>query len=117
MLDVIALFGTFNRQHSAIKLTSISGPSELVDGVRTGSLDLAFVAESARTPAAGEALEWQVLVERESLVAVVGKQRRSAGRTRVRLAQLAESGSFVEFRAAGTRLRTTVDDAFAAVRW
>jgi DNA-binding transcriptional LysR family regulator len=117
VLDVIALFGAFNRQHSAIKLTSISGPgSELVDGVRTGSLDLAFVAESARTPArpAGEGLEWQVLVEREPLVAVVGKQHRLAGRARVRLAQLAESGSFVEFRA-GTGLRTTVDDAFAAV--
>ena len=55
-----------------------------------------------------------MLVEREPLVAVVGKQHRLAGRTRVRLAQLAESGSFVEFRA-GTGLRTTVDEAFAAV--
>lgn len=59
VLDVIALFGMFNRQHSAIKLTSISGPgAELVDGLRTGSLDLAFVAESARTLGRGLARAW-----------------------------------------------------------
>jgi DNA-binding transcriptional LysR family regulator len=117
VLDVIALFGTFHRQHSGIKLASISGPaSELVDGVRTGSLDLAFVAGSAGAavgPEAG-AGEWQVPVKREPLVAVVGKTHRLAGRARVRLAQLAESRGFVEFRA-GTGRRTTVDGAFSAI--
>jgi DNA-binding transcriptional LysR family regulator len=115
VLDLIALFGAFHRQHSGIKLASISGPaSELLDGVRTGSLDLAFVAETAGTSAArADGVEWQVLVKREPLVAVVGTQHRLAGRARVRLAQLADSGSFVEFRAE-TGLRTAVDDAFAA---
>jgi DNA-binding transcriptional LysR family regulator len=118
VLDVIALFGAFHRQHSAIKLASISGPaSELVEGVRSGSLDLAVVAASADAPigrAAGDGVERQVLVEREPLVAVVGRAHRLAGRARVRLEQLAESGSFVEFRA-GTGLRATVDEAFAAI--
>jgi DNA-binding transcriptional LysR family regulator len=117
VLDVIALFGAFHRQHSGIKLVSISGPArELVEGVRAGRLDLAFVAGSAQAPAnevAGDGVERQVLVEREPLVAVVGMKHRLAGRARVRLAQLSESGSFVEFRT-GTGLRATVDDAFGA---
>jgi len=117
VLDVIALFGAFHRQHSGIKLASISGPApELVEGVRAGWLDLAFVAGSANAPAdeiAGGGVERQVLVEREPLVAVVGMKHRLARRRRVRLAQLSESGGFVEFRA-GTGLRTTVDEAFAS---
>jgi DNA-binding transcriptional LysR family regulator len=117
VLDVIALFGAFHRQHSGIKLASISGPApELVEGVRAGWLDLAFVAGSAQAPGnevVGDGVERQVLVEREPLVAVVGMKHRLAGRSRVRLTELSESGRFVEFRA-GTGLRTTVDDAFAA---
>ncbi|HTU94532.1 MAG TPA: LysR family transcriptional regulator [Solirubrobacteraceae bacterium] len=116
VLDVIAVFGTFHRQHSAITLTAMSGPaSELVEGVRAGWLDLAFVAGSADAPhgrLAADGLDCQVLVQREPLVAVVGMSHRLSARARVRLAQLSESGSFVEFRA-GTGLRTTVDDAFA----
>lgn len=118
VLDVIALFGVFHRQHSGIKLASVSGPaSELVEAVRAGSLDLAFVAANADAPTSwvsGAGLEWQVLVAREPLVAVVGCQHRLAGRKRVRLVELAQSGGFVEFRA-GTGLRATVDDAFAAI--
>jgi DNA-binding transcriptional LysR family regulator len=117
VLDVIAVFGAFHRQHSAIKLASITGPApELVEGVRAGWLDLALVAGSADAPGsdnAGDRLERRVLVEREPLVAVVGMKHRLAGRSRVRLAQLSESGSFVEFRS-GTGLRTTVDEAFAS---
>jgi DNA-binding transcriptional LysR family regulator len=118
VLDVIALFGVFNRQHSGIKLVSISGPAfELVEAVRTGSLDLAFVTGSASVSVGSESadgLEWQLLVEREPLVAVVGIEHRLAHRKRVRLAELAKSGSFVEFRA-GTGLRATVDAAFDAI--
>ena len=115
LVDVIALFGAFHRQHSGIKLAAMSGPaSELVEGVRAGSLDLAFVAGSAGVPVGGDGVECQVLVEREPLVAVVGMKHRLAARTRVGLAQLCESGSFVEFRA-GTGLRATVDDAFGAL--
>lgn len=117
VLDVIALFGTFHRRHSGIRLTSISGPaSELVEGVRAGWLDLAFVADSAGAPGgrtSDAGVQWRVLVDREPLVAVVGTEHRLARRARVRLAALAASGSFVEFRA-GTGLRTTVDEAFAS---
>ena len=117
VLDVIALFGAFHRQHSGIKLASISGPAaELVEGVQAGWLDLAFVADSAQavgSEIAGDGVERQLLVEREPLVAVVGMKHRLARRTSVRLAQLSESGSFVEFRA-GTGLRATVDEAFAS---
>jgi len=118
VLDVIALFGVFHRQHSGIKLASISGPaSELVEAVRIGSLDLALVAANAGTSASSagrDGLEWQLLVAQEPLVAVVGHEHRLAKRERVRLAELARSGSFVEFRA-GTGLRSTVDDAFEAI--
>jgi DNA-binding transcriptional LysR family regulator len=118
VLDVIALFGTFHRHHSGIKLTSFSGPaSELVEEVRAGSLDLALVTGSASTSVEAtkiNGLEWQMLVEREPVVAVVGSEHRLAGRSRISLAQLAESGGFVEFRH-GTGLRTTVDGAFAAI--
>lgn len=83
VLDVIALFGAFHRQHSGIKLASISGPAhELVEGVRAGWLDLAFVAASADAPGsdiAVDGVERQVLVEREPLVAVVGMKHRLAG--------------------------------------
>jgi DNA-binding transcriptional LysR family regulator len=115
VLDVIALFGAFHRRHSGIKLASISGPAtELVEGVQAGWLDLAFVAGSAQAVRSEiDGIERQLLVEREPLVAVVGMKHRLARRTRVRLAQLSESGSFVEFRA-GTGLRATVDDAFAS---
>ncbi len=118
VLDVIALFGGFHRQHPGIKLASMSGPaSELVEAVRAGSLDLAFVAGNARKTGSfvkGDDLDWRLLVAREPLVAVVGRQHRLAGRKRVRLAQLAQSGGFVEFRT-GTGLRTTVDDAFDTI--
>jgi DNA-binding transcriptional LysR family regulator len=115
VIDVIGLFGTFHRHHSGIKLTSLSGPApELVGGVRAGSLDLALVtggSERSTGNGARDGLEWQLLVEREPLVAVVGAQHRLAGRSRIRLAQLAESGSFVDFRD-GTGLRAAVDGAF-----
>lgn len=118
VLDVIALFGVFHRQHSGIKLTSISGPAaELVDAVRAGSLDAAFVAANAGLPAGSvnsDGLDWQLLVAQEPVVAVVGNEHRLAKRKRVRLAELAQSGHFVEFRA-GTGLRNTVDDAFDAI--
>ena len=118
VLDVIALFGIFHRQHSGIKLASMSGPaSELVQAVRTGSLDLALVAANAGSPArsvSSDGLECQLLVAREPVVAVVGREHRLAQRKRARLTELAQSGSFVEFRA-GTGLRATVDDAFDAV--
>src|ERR1700733_10888957 len=96
VLDVIALFGAFHRQHSRIKLASMSGPArELVEGVRLGWLDLAFVAGSADAPGnevVGDGVERQVLVEREPLVVVVGMKHRLAGRSRVRLTELSESG-------------------------
>lgn len=115
---MIALFGVFHRQHSGIKLASISGPaSELVEAVRTGSLDLAFVTGSAGVSVGSgtaDGLERQLLVAREPLVAVVGTEHRLAHRKRVRLAELAQSGNFVEFRA-GTGLRATVDAAFEAI--
>jgi len=117
VLDVIGLFGTFHRQHSGIKLASITGPGpELIEQVRTGSLDLAFVTGEAHAPLGAvrtDGLDWQTLVPREPLVAVVSLRHRLATRKRVRLAELAESGSFVEFRT-GTGLRTAVDGAFAA---
>jgi len=125
VLDVIALFGTFHSRHPGIKLASISGPaSELVAAVRSGSLDLAFVAGSAIGDRSGrlrgvdsgswsgDGVVWETLVAREPLVAVVGVGHRLGRRRLVRLDELAAAGTFVEFRP-GTGLRTEVDRAFA----
>jgi DNA-binding transcriptional LysR family regulator len=111
-LDLVALIGQFHRRYPDIELTTMTGPGgELIENVRNGRLDLALGA----LPAAGipEDVTFDPLGHPEPLVAVVPAEHRLAARKRVRLEELAEEGSFVEFRP-GTVLRQEVDAAFVA---
>jgi len=110
--DLVALIGKFHNRHPGIELTTMTGPGgELIENVHNGALDIALAA----LPAGGipKDLTFDPVGDPEPLVAVVPADHQLATRKRVRLEELAEEGSFVEFRP-GTALREQVDAAFVA---
>ncbi|GAA5196346.1 LysR substrate-binding domain-containing protein [Rugosimonospora acidiphila] len=109
---VTSLFDALAALHAArpgIEITLFEDNSDrLVDGVRTGSTDLALVGMAGPPPAGMEALP----VVSERIVAAVPRDHPLAGRRRVSLADLAPYP--VVCLPAGTGIRTVFDRACAA---
>ncbi|MGN6413911.1 LysR family transcriptional regulator [Flexivirga sp.] len=108
-VDVPAALAGLHRRHPGIQLTLREAPTaDLLRAVLRGELDLAFAALD------GTRLPDGLTVRRsytERIVVVVGEQHRLAGRSRVRLADLAEE-TFIEFRA-GQGLQTVIENVCA----
>src|SRR5580658_5045457 len=109
VVDAVRLLGQFHRLYPDVTLATRTGPpKELASGVLSGDLDIAFITGQADSPT----LTSTVVIQHEPLVAIVPNDHKLARRRRVRLADLAEAGPFVEFRE-GIDLRVEVDKAFA----
>ncbi len=108
-IDVPDLLAALHHRHPGVQVTLREAPTaDLLTMVRGGELDLAFVALDA-TPLA-DGLE-QVRAYRESIVAIVDASHRLAGRSRIRLADLADE-VFVDFQA-GQGLQTVIEKVCA----
>ena len=109
VVDTVRLLGQLHRLYPEITLATRTGPpKELAAGVLSGDLDIAFISGQADSPT----LTSTVVIQHEPLVAIVPIDHKLARRRRVRLAELAQAGPFVEFRE-GIDLRVEVDRAFA----
>lgn len=108
-LDIPGLLANFHEDHPAVEITLSEANSDvLVEGLRIGQLDLAFIGLGATTPTG---LEIQVIAD-EPLVAVVGRgddlvRRRAMTLTAIRNRALISLPR-------GTGLRSCLDDACAA---
>ncbi|MCW3048342.1 MAG: hypothetical protein JWO74_2626 [Solirubrobacterales bacterium] len=110
VIDLPEMLGRFCRCHPDVELSVRQGPAAgLVDEVRNGRLDLAFVTHPVAS-LRGVA-HTQVAAERVLMVCPPGHPL--AARKHVRLAELADE-TFVEFQP-DWATRIIVDDAFAAV--
>lgn len=110
VVDTVRLLGQFHRLYPDITLATRTGPpNELASAVLSGELDIAFITGHADPPT----LSSTVVIQHEPLVAIVPSDHKLARRRRVRLAELAQAGPFVEFRE-GIDLRVEVDTAFAS---
>jgi DNA-binding transcriptional LysR family regulator len=109
VVDLPELLGRFRRRHPDVELRVLQAPAEgLVEEVRNGRLDLAFVAHPV--PLLGGVAHTRVAAEPVLLVCPPG--HRFDGRKHVRLADLADE-TFVEFQP-DWATRIIVDEAFAA---
>jgi DNA-binding transcriptional LysR family regulator len=109
-LDVADLLGRFHRQHPDVDIQvrpSAGGSVALVDELKRGGLDIAFVS-LVDTPAGVTTTELGV----EDLHLVGRPELLPARRTRIELSDLANA-TFVDFPA-GWGVRVAVDRAFAA---
>lgn len=109
-VDVPAALRTFRHRHPAVKVSlRVAGSDELEGAIAAGDLDVGVLGLPAgREP---RRVAWRRLAT-ERLVAVVGRGHRLAGRTRIRLRDLA-ADVFADFPA-GTPGRAQSDLAFAA---
>jgi DNA-binding transcriptional LysR family regulator len=109
-VDLPAVLGRFRSRHPQVRISLRTGPSEeLIDRVRQGTLDTAFLGLplGVRPPGVrGRELA------RDDLVAVVAPDHPLAGEEHVDVRQLAEE-TFVDFPS-GTAGRSHADAAFAA---
>ncbi|MEU6713593.1 LysR substrate-binding domain-containing protein [Nonomuraea sp. NPDC046802] len=107
LFDALA---AFHGAHPGVELTLLEDNSDrLVDGVRGGAVDLALVGTAGAVP---EGLETFTIVS-ERLVVTVPPEHPLAGRSRVRLRDLAAYPIVCMPR--GTGLRTVFDRACAAL--
>jgi DNA-binding transcriptional LysR family regulator len=108
-VDLPGLLAGFHRRHPAVEITlSEDGSDRLVEALRAGRVDVAFVGLAAAPP---PGIEAQVVVD-EPLVAVAGPDDPLAAATVVTLAELAGRALIGLPRGAG--VRACVEDAFAA---
>ena len=100
----------FHERHPDVEiLVEDTGSRQMVDSVRSGELDLAFV--SLYADQAGDGLSHRLLLD-EPLVPVVSQGHLLAGRASVTLQELAAAGPFIDRpKTVGARLQ--VDEAFA----
>ncbi len=109
-LDIADLLGSFHRQHPEVDIQvrpSAGGSTALVEELKRGSLDIAFVS-LIDTPAGVTTTELGV----EDLHLVGRPELLPARRARIELSDLANA-TFVDFPA-GWGVRVAVDQAFAA---
>jgi len=105
-VDVPDLIADLHRRHPGVQVTLHEGPTaDLLERVRTGGLDVAFVALD-RAPLH----EGLVVVQRyeEAITVIVAPGHPLAGRSRIRLTGLADE-VFVDFQA-GQGLQTVIED-------
>jgi DNA-binding transcriptional LysR family regulator len=108
-VDLPELLAEFHRRHPAVRITLSEAPSAtLLDGLRAGSLDVAFTGLAADPP---PGVDVQVITD-EPLVAIVGLDDPLATRETITLTQLARRALICLPR--GTAIRACVDDAFSA---
>jgi DNA-binding transcriptional LysR family regulator len=109
-LDIAELLGTFHRQHPDVELQlrpSAGGSQALVEDLRRGSIDIAFVS-AMENPVGVTTTELGV----EDLHVVGVAELLPPQRAKVELSTLSEA-TFVDFPT-GWGVRTAVDQAFAA---
>jgi DNA-binding transcriptional LysR family regulator len=108
-VDVPNLLAGFHRDHPAVEIVlSEANSDDLLDGIRSGDLDLAWVGVAGASPAG---IDTQVVID-ESLVAAVGYADPLAARSVIRLSDLRDRPLISLPR--GTGLRACLDDACAA---
>jgi DNA-binding transcriptional LysR family regulator len=106
--DVPDLLETFHAEHPAVEMTLMEADSDtLVDGIRTGRLDLALVGLAGDAPSG---IESRVVID-EPLVAAVARRDPLAARRTITLRRLAQRALVCLPR--GTGLRSALDDACA----
>ncbi|HEX3840954.1 MAG TPA: LysR family transcriptional regulator [Acidimicrobiales bacterium] len=108
--DVPGLLGQFHRQHPGVDIQvrpAAGGAAALLEELRQGSLDIAFIALSD-TPAGVTAIP----LGSEDLLLVATRAHVPSGRGPVRLDSLVDA-TFVDFPI-GWGIRTVIDRAFAA---
>ncbi len=106
--DLANLLADFHRDHPAVEIAlSEANTDELVEGLNTGRLDLAFVGLGDTTP---PGIEIQLVAD-EPLVAAVSKDDVLAARKTTTLEALVDRSLMSLPR--GTGLRTCLDDACA----
>jgi DNA-binding transcriptional LysR family regulator len=111
--DVPELLGRFRRQHPGVEIQvrpAVGGSAALLEGLRQGTLDIAFVA----LPDSPSGMTLHRLGS-EDLVLVGAPEQMPPGRGRLSLAALATNSTFVDFPT-GWGVRTVVDRAFADAR-
>jgi DNA-binding transcriptional LysR family regulator len=100
-IDLPELLATFHRRYPDVEITLTEDTSDvLVDRVRTGELDLAWVGRSGDTSTPG--VMTQKVVD-ERVTAVVGLDHHLAGRRSIRLADLAAYPLICQPRGTGIR--------------
>jgi DNA-binding transcriptional LysR family regulator len=110
VIDLPELLGRFCRRHPGVELRVRQAPAAgLVEEVRDGRLDLAFVTHPVASLRGVE----HTLVAAEPVLLVCPPEHPLAGRKHVRFAELADE-TFVEFQP-DWATRIIVDEAFAAV--
>lgn len=109
-IDIPAALAEFHRAHPAVQIALRDGGSdELIAGITAGEVDIAVLGLSDKAPPQGvRAIE----LARERLVAVLADDHQLAGKSRLRLLDLADE-TFADFPA-GTPGRTQSDLAFDA---
>ena len=108
-VDLPGLLSEFHRRHPAVEITlSEAGSGVLLEGLRAGRLDVAFVGLAADPP---PGVEIHVITD-EPLVAIVGLDDPLAAADTITLEELA--GRALIGLPLGTGIRTCVEDAFAA---
>jgi DNA-binding transcriptional LysR family regulator len=109
MLDCVRSIGMFHNSHPGIRISvRCATASESIRAVAGDCLDVGICEHLPQYP---EGITFHELAPRERLVAVVSTSHPLAGHRHASLAELAESGPFIESRA-GSVLRRRVDDAF-----
>ena len=111
ILDPVHFLGSFHNAYPGIRLLWCNGHGpELIQKVADAHLDIALAAARTLEPCPPNVVFRQLTPE-EPLVAVTSARHPLADREQTNLAELAEFGAFIEFRA-GTELRKRVDEAF-----
>ncbi|MFG2006331.1 LysR family transcriptional regulator [Spirillospora sp. NPDC048911] len=109
ILDLPGLLADFHRDHPQVEITlSEARAADMIDALRTGRLDLGFIAMGAEPP---EGLETQIILE-QVVVAAVALDDPLARRDTVPLTALRDRPLICLPR--GTGLRAILDDACAA---
>lgn len=107
-IDLVELLADYHRDHPGVEIAlSEANSDELIEGLLSGRLDMAFVAIGGADPAG---LELQIFVD-EPLVAAVATTDPLAGRVGIALEELLDRSLMSLPR--GTGLRLALDDACA----
>jgi DNA-binding transcriptional LysR family regulator len=110
-LELPDLLADFHRDHPGVEIAlSEANSDQLVDALRAGQLDVAIIGLAAGTPPAGIEIE---VVADEPLVAAVSRADALASRTAVTLEAIRDRALISLPR--GTGVRSSLDEAFAAV--
>ncbi|HEY7012578.1 MAG TPA: LysR family transcriptional regulator [Streptosporangiaceae bacterium] len=108
-LDLPGLIAGFHADHPAVEISlAAANTDDLIEGLKTGRLDMAFISIGATAPAG---LGTHVVTS-QPFVAAVSHDHALASRSTITLKALA--GHALISLPRGTGLRATVDEAFAA---